>query len=110
MKITILDTFLVHYILQTLPVEYDLFKVSYNIHKDEWSMNDLMTKCVQEEERQVTSQLDKINTMNMVTYGSKNRASKGKMIKKSLEKNHKLGVTKSSISKVVKTYKDGQIR
>ncbi|CAA7390566.1 unnamed protein product [Spirodela intermedia] len=100
MKITILDTFLVHYILQTLPVEYDHFKVSYNIHKNKWSMNDLMTKCVQEEERQVASQLDKINIMNMVTYRSKNCASKGNMIKKNLEKNHKLDVTKSSISKV----------
>ncbi|CAA7404094.1 unnamed protein product [Spirodela intermedia] len=51
MKIIILEAFLVHYILQTLSIQYDLFKVSYNTHKNEWSVNDLMTKCVQEEER-----------------------------------------------------------
>ena len=45
-------TILVHFILQTLPPEYDLFKVSYSTHKDEWSINKLMTKCVQKEERQ----------------------------------------------------------
>ncbi|CAA6656128.1 unnamed protein product [Spirodela intermedia] len=49
LKITIPKIFLVHYILQTLPIKYDLFKVSYNTHKDEWSMTDLMTKCAQEE-------------------------------------------------------------
>ena len=46
LKITISDSFLVHFILQTLPIE-----VSYNTHKDEWSINELMIKCVQEEER-----------------------------------------------------------
>ena len=51
LKINISDSFLVHFSLQTLPPEYDLFKVSYNTHKDEWSINELMTKCVQEEER-----------------------------------------------------------
>ncbi|CAA6667266.1 unnamed protein product [Spirodela intermedia] len=30
LKIIILEAFLVHYILQTLPAKYDLFKVSYN--------------------------------------------------------------------------------
>ncbi|CAA7391592.1 unnamed protein product [Spirodela intermedia] len=34
--------FSVHYILQILPIKYDLFKISYYTHKDEWSMIDLM--------------------------------------------------------------------
>ncbi|CAA7405190.1 unnamed protein product [Spirodela intermedia] len=51
LKITILETFLVHYILQTLPTKYDLSKVSYNTYNDEWSMNALITKCVHMKKR-----------------------------------------------------------
>jgi len=46
-------SFLVHFILNTLPHEYVLFKISYNTHKDKWSINELMTMCVREEERLV---------------------------------------------------------
>ena len=45
------DSFLVHFILNTLPHQYGPFKISYNTHKDKWSINELMTMCVQEEER-----------------------------------------------------------
>ncbi|PIN24608.1 hypothetical protein CDL12_02659 [Handroanthus impetiginosus] len=38
-----------HYILNTLPQQYGLFKISYNTHKDKWLINELMTMCVQEE-------------------------------------------------------------
>ena len=44
-------SFLVHFILNTLPHQYGPFKISYNTHKDKWSINELMTMCVQEEER-----------------------------------------------------------
>ena len=47
------ETFLVHYILNTLPQQYGPFKISYNTHKDKWSINELMTMCVQEEGRLV---------------------------------------------------------
>jgi len=41
----------VHFILNTLLHEYGPFKISYNTHKDKWSINELITMCVQEEER-----------------------------------------------------------
>jgi len=44
------DSFLVHYTLNTLPPLYEPFKISYNTHK-KWSINELLTTCVQEEER-----------------------------------------------------------
>ncbi|PIN07341.1 hypothetical protein CDL12_20094 [Handroanthus impetiginosus] len=34
-------------------LEYGPIKISYNTHKDKWSINELMTMCVQEEERLV---------------------------------------------------------
>ena len=45
------ESFLVHFILNTLPHQYGPFKIAYNTHKDKWSINELMTMCVQEEER-----------------------------------------------------------
>ena len=49
--IDMLESFLVHFILNTLPRQYGPFKISYNTHKDKWSINELMTMCVQEDER-----------------------------------------------------------
>ncbi|KAL4295771.1 hypothetical protein GQ457_12G011150 [Hibiscus cannabinus] len=43
------DSFLVHYILNTLPPQYGPFKISYNMHKDKWSIDELLTMCDQEE-------------------------------------------------------------
>ena len=45
------ETFLQHYILNTLSLQYGPFKISYNTYKNKWSINELMTMCVQEEER-----------------------------------------------------------
>ena len=53
LEVEILESFLVHYILNTLPHQYGPFKISYNTDKDKWSINELMTMCVQEEERLV---------------------------------------------------------
>eukprot|EP00253_Pinus_taeda_P011797 PITA_11797 len=49
LEVEISESFLVHYILNTLPHQYGPFKISYNTHKDKWSTNELMTMCVQEE-------------------------------------------------------------
>ncbi|KAK9678248.1 hypothetical protein RND81_11G198800 [Saponaria officinalis] len=51
LEVTISDAFLVHFILCTLPPQYAPFKISYNTHKDKWSINELMTMWVQEEGR-----------------------------------------------------------
>ncbi|XP_008799659.1 uncharacterized protein LOC103714250 [Phoenix dactylifera] len=48
-EITISDFFLVQLILNSLPHEFGPFKISYNTHKDIWSVNELLTMCVQEE-------------------------------------------------------------
>ncbi|KAH7510670.1 hypothetical protein FEM48_ZijujUnG0101300 [Ziziphus jujuba var. spinosa] len=51
LEVEMLETFLVRYILCTLPQQYGPFKISYNTHKDKWSVNELMTMCVQKEGR-----------------------------------------------------------
>ena len=44
-------SFFIHFILNSLPSKYGTFKISYNIHKEKWSIDELLTICVQEEER-----------------------------------------------------------
>ncbi|XP_052734206.1 uncharacterized protein LOC128196733 [Vigna angularis] len=61
LEVTMSDSFLVHYILCTLPYHYAPFKISYNTHKDKWSINELLTMCVQEEERLLIEEGEKVN-------------------------------------------------
>ena len=49
LEVEISKSFLVDYILNTLPKQYEPFKNSYNTHKDKWSINELMTMYVQNE-------------------------------------------------------------
>ena len=50
LEVSMFESFLVHYFLCTLPLQYSPFKIFYNTHKDKWSINELLTMCVQEEE------------------------------------------------------------
>ncbi|CAM8903215.1 unnamed protein product [Rhodiola kirilowii] len=45
------EDLLVHLVLISLPGQYNQFKISYNCQKEKWSLNDLISFCVQEEER-----------------------------------------------------------
>ena len=69
------ESFLVHYIQNTFPHQYGPFKISYNTHKDKWSINELLTMCVQEEGRLILGE-----SAFMATQGkNKNQAKqKGK--------------------------------
>ncbi|KAF7814776.1 uncharacterized protein G2W53_028745 [Senna tora] len=51
LKLELFDDFLVHLILNSLPAQFDQFKVFYNTQKEKWSLNELIAQCVQEEER-----------------------------------------------------------
>ena len=48
LEIEMSESFLVRFILNTFPPQYGPFKISYNTHKDKWSINESMTMCVQE--------------------------------------------------------------
>ena len=61
------ESFLVHFILNTIPHQYGPFKISYNTHKGKWSINELMTKCIQEEERLVMELGE--SAMLAITFG-----------------------------------------
>ena len=56
LEVDMSETFLVHYMLNTLLKQYGPFKISYNKNKDKWSINKLMTMRVQEEGRLLLEQ------------------------------------------------------
>ena len=68
------ESFLVHFILNTIPHQYGPFKISYNTHKGKWSINELMTKCIQEEERLVMELGE--SAMLAITFGKNKRNDK----------------------------------
>ena len=81
---------MVHLILTSLPTEYGPFKISYNTHNDEWSFNDLLAKCVEEEER---LKGERVSSAHMASHKDKHRSrpkksvhSKGRIRRKPLER------------------------
>ena len=51
LKLELSEDLLVHLVLISLSTQYSQFKVSYNCQKETWSLNELISHCVQEEER-----------------------------------------------------------
>ncbi|GAV60176.1 UBN2_2 domain-containing protein, partial [Cephalotus follicularis] len=51
MEMAISEGFLVHFIMTSLPVQFEPFKINYNTQKEKWKMSELIAMCVQEEER-----------------------------------------------------------
>ncbi|XP_028236866.1 uncharacterized protein LOC114416202 [Glycine soja] len=51
LKLELGDDMLVHLVLISLPTHFGQFKESYNTQKDKWSLNELISHCVQEEEK-----------------------------------------------------------
>ena len=45
------EEILVHFILISLPPQYNPFKINYNAQREKWSLTELISHCVQEEER-----------------------------------------------------------
>ncbi|KAH7512518.1 hypothetical protein FEM48_Zijuj12G0099100 [Ziziphus jujuba var. spinosa] len=75
LEVEMSETFLVHYILCTLPQQYGLLKISYNTHKDKWSINEPATMCVQEKGRLAMEEGEKVN---LIVLGKKKYQAKQK--------------------------------
>lgn len=78
MEMEISDGYLVHFIMTSLPSQFDPFKINYNSLREKWSISDLIAMCVQEEER---LKADKKDHVNHVSHGQKRGAkSKKKLV------------------------------
>ncbi|CAA0839096.1 Unknown protein, partial [Striga hermonthica] len=51
LKLDLSEDMLVLLVLLSLPTQYDQFKVSYNCQKEKWTLNELISHCVEEEDR-----------------------------------------------------------
>ncbi|GMI67998.1 hypothetical protein HRI_000469100 [Hibiscus trionum] len=51
LEVEMSESFPVHYVLNTLPPQCVPFKISYNTHKDKWSIDEFLTMCDQEDGR-----------------------------------------------------------
>lgn len=51
LNIVLPDACIVHQVLNTLPADYGLFVTTYNSQDEAWGVNDLITKCIAEEEK-----------------------------------------------------------
>ena len=51
LKLELSKGLLVHLVLLSLPAQFNQFKVNYNCQKEKWTLNELISYCVQEEER-----------------------------------------------------------
>ena len=72
-EVKIYESFLVHFILNSLPLEYGPFKISYNTHKEKWSINEHLTMCVQEEERLKHETFESAHYVNHAKENAKKR-------------------------------------
>ncbi|RDX60874.1 hypothetical protein CR513_60950, partial [Mucuna pruriens] len=92
LKLEIAEDLLVHLVLISLPAHFGQFKVSYNTQKDKWSLNELISHYVQEEER---LQRDKTESAYFVSTSQNKKRKKikgvaeGSSQRKKLKKNEK---------------------
>ena len=58
LKLELSEEILVHFILIFLLPQYNPFKINYNIQREKWSLTELISHCVQEEERLIQEQTE----------------------------------------------------
>ncbi|KAF7820680.1 Retrovirus-related Pol polyprotein from transposon TNT 1-94 [Senna tora] len=83
LDIEITDSFLVLLILNSLPSRFGRFKITYNTHNENWSINELLSMCVQEEGRLNFEKGEGSNEAHIVTNTNK-QGHKGKNKKNEL--------------------------
>ena len=70
-----------HLVLISLPTQFSQFKVSYNCQNETWSLNELISHCVQEEERLKQEKIENAH----LTGTSKDKGKKRKKDKEAVE-------------------------
>ncbi|KAK3024423.1 hypothetical protein RJ639_043381 [Escallonia herrerae] len=89
MKIS--EGFLVHFIMTSLLAQFGPFKINYNTQKEKWKMSELISMCVQEEERLKSEQPD--NAHVAIIGPSKGKGKGKKFGKGNVQENKSASVT-----------------
>ncbi|KAK3017303.1 hypothetical protein RJ639_006902, partial [Escallonia herrerae] len=85
--------FLVHFIMTSLPAQFGPFKINYNTQKEKWKMSELISMCIQEEERLKSEQPDSAHVA--ITGPSKGKGKGKKFGKGNVQGNKSASVTKT---------------
>jgi hypothetical protein len=72
LDLTINDDFLIYFIFNSLPKEFETFEVNYNSINDKWALKIFIAICVQEEERIKCNNSD-VDSVNMAKYHQKRK-------------------------------------
>ncbi|KAK3012362.1 hypothetical protein RJ639_013006 [Escallonia herrerae] len=91
----IFEGFLVHLIMTSLSAQFGLFKINYNTQKVKWKMNELISMCVQKEERLKSEQPDRAHVTITAPSKGKGKGKGKKFDKGSLQGNKSASVTKT---------------
>ncbi|XP_047313809.1 uncharacterized protein LOC124917405 [Impatiens glandulifera] len=73
LKLDLSEDMLVLLVLLSLPAQYDQFKVSYNCQKEKWTLNELISHCVEEEERMKHKRTKEVHMIGTSKYVSGNK-------------------------------------
>uniref|UniRef100_A0A1S3Y7A2 Retrovirus-related Pol polyprotein from transposon TNT 1-94 n=1 Tax=Nicotiana tabacum TaxID=4097 RepID=A0A1S3Y7A2_TOBAC len=77
LKLVLPEELLVYLVLISLPAHFNQFKVSYNCLKEKWTLNELISHCVQEEER---IKQDKTDSAHLASSSKDTKKRKGKEV------------------------------
>ncbi|XP_020237161.1 uncharacterized protein LOC109816526 [Cajanus cajan] len=81
LKLELSDDLLVHLVLISLHTHFGQFKVSYNTQKDKWTLNELISHYVQEEERK---QREKTESAHLASSSQNRKRKNNKDVAKGL--------------------------
>ncbi|XP_028196659.1 uncharacterized protein LOC114381593 [Glycine soja] len=100
LKLELSEDLLIHLVLIFLPSQFSQFKISYNCQKEKWSLNELISYYVQEEERlkqERTESADVVSTSK--DKGKRKRIEEPKMkLLRVQDKRNKIRVTTISFA------------
>ncbi|CAN6470995.1 unnamed protein product [Victoria cruziana] len=96
------ESFLVHLVLISLPSEYEPFRVSYNMINAEWTFNELLVKCMDEEAR--------LKGKVQNSYIASHPESTGHGLKKNVQKNKDDKKLSRASSSRIKQTNEGLVR
>ncbi|XP_042404624.1 uncharacterized protein LOC121994763 [Zingiber officinale] len=95
LKLDMSESVLVNLILISLPTQFTPFKISFNIQKEKWTLNELIAQCIQEEERLRGDTSQSAHCASSSQYSNKkkkkgNGKSKGKQLAVTGASGHKV--------------------
>ncbi|XP_020228624.1 uncharacterized protein LOC109809660 [Cajanus cajan] len=90
------DSFMVQFILNSLPSEYGAFQINYNTMKEKWDVNELIGKLIQEENRLKNSNGHSVNLVQGAGKVLKPKAKNFKKKGRKQTRHNKKGATRST--------------